>query len=46
MLDYTLECLAVGGVQEVYIVCCWQADQIKKHIEYVFTKCRRPPSLT
>ena len=26
MIEYTLECLAAGGVQEVFIFCCAHAD--------------------
>lgn len=32
LLDYTLETLAVSGVQDVHIVCCAHADQIKSYI--------------
>lgn len=32
LIDYTLEFLCSGGVQEVFVVCCHLADQIKEHI--------------
>ncbi|EGG21719.1 hexapeptide repeat-containing protein [Cavenderia fasciculata] len=33
LLDYTLELLASGGVQQIFVLCCAHADQIKKYIE-------------
>ncbi|XP_071127634.1 translation initiation factor eIF2B subunit epsilon-like [Mytilus edulis] len=32
MLDYTLEFLAAGGIQEIFVFCCHLADQIRTHI--------------
>ena len=31
LIDYTVEFLAVSGVEEVFIYCCAHADAIKKH---------------
>ncbi|XP_049777276.1 translation initiation factor eIF-2B subunit epsilon [Schistocerca cancellata] len=33
LLDYTLEFLALGGVQEVIVFCCSHTDEIKNHIK-------------
>jgi len=32
LLEYTLELLAVSGVHDVIIFCCYHADQIKDYI--------------
>ncbi|XP_052793044.1 translation initiation factor eIF-2B subunit epsilon-like [Mya arenaria] len=32
LLDYTLEFLCSGGVQEVFVLCCHQAQQVKEHL--------------
>lgn len=32
LLDYTLEFLCSGGVQETFIFCCHHADQVKEHL--------------
>ncbi|KAL3894657.1 MAG: hypothetical protein SGCHY_005152, partial [Lobulomycetales sp.] len=29
LLEYTLECLAVSGIRDIFIICCAHADQIK-----------------
>ena len=34
LLDYTLEFLCSGGVQETFIFCCHHADQVKDHLRY------------
>ncbi|XP_003382407.1 PREDICTED: translation initiation factor eIF-2B subunit epsilon-like [Amphimedon queenslandica] len=31
LIDYTVEFLAVSGIEEVFIYCCAHADAIKKH---------------
>ena len=33
MLEYTLECLAAGGVQEIFIFCCAHADKVEEYIK-------------
>jgi len=33
LLDYTVEFLAVAGVQEIFVFCCAHADKIKAHME-------------
>ncbi|KAI8617025.1 nucleotide-diphospho-sugar transferase [Chytriomyces sp. MP71] len=33
LIEYTLEFLATAGVQEVYVVCCAHADQIKAYLK-------------
>ena len=33
LIDYTVEFLAVAGVQEVFVFCCAHADKIKAHLE-------------
>ncbi|GAM26644.1 hypothetical protein SAMD00019534_098190 [Acytostelium subglobosum LB1] len=33
LLDYTLELLASSGVQEIYVLCCAHADQIKTYLD-------------
>ena len=33
LIDYTVEFLAVSGVQEIFVLCCAHADQIKAHLE-------------
>ncbi|XP_072051425.1 LOW QUALITY PROTEIN: translation initiation factor eIF2B subunit epsilon-like [Amphiura filiformis] len=33
LIDYTIECLATAGIQEVFVFCCAHADQIKSHLE-------------
>ncbi|RUP09755.1 hypothetical protein BC936DRAFT_140066, partial [Jimgerdemannia flammicorona] len=35
LLNYTLEFLAVSGIQEVFIFCTAHADQIRQYLEYV-----------
>ena len=32
MIEYTLEFLAAGGVQEVFIFCCAHAEEVEKYI--------------
>lgn len=32
LIDYTLEFLCLGGVEEVFLFCCSHADEIKQHI--------------
>ncbi|CAG9838374.1 unnamed protein product [Diabrotica balteata] len=32
LIDYTLEFLSLGGIEEVFLFCCSHADEIKKHI--------------
>jgi len=32
MIDYTLEFLVSAGVQEIFILCCWKAQQIQAYI--------------
>jgi len=32
MLEYTLEWLAMNGVEDIYVVCCAHADQIQEHL--------------
>ena len=34
LLDYTLEFLCSGGVQETFIFCCHHANQVKDHLRY------------
>lgn len=33
LIDYTVEFLAVAGVQEIFVFCCSHADMIKTHLE-------------
>ena len=33
LIDYTVEFLAVAGVQEIFVLCCSHADKIKAHLE-------------
>ena len=33
MIEYTLEFLASGGVEEVFVFCSSHSDQIQKYIE-------------
>ena len=33
LIDYTVEFLAVSGVQEIFVYCCAHADQIKAYLE-------------
>ncbi|KAJ3410454.1 hypothetical protein HDV05_003716 [Chytridiales sp. JEL 0842] len=33
LIEYTLEFLAVSGVQEIYVVCCAHSDQIKDYLK-------------
>ncbi|KYQ96662.1 bacterial transferase hexapeptide repeat-containing protein [Tieghemostelium lacteum] len=33
LLDYTLEFLTAGGIEEIYIVCTCHAEQIKEYVE-------------
>ncbi|KAL1503158.1 hypothetical protein AB1Y20_011217 [Prymnesium parvum] len=32
MIEYTLECLAAGGVQEIFIFCCVHAQLIEEYV--------------
>ncbi|KAL3266919.1 hypothetical protein HHI36_011069 [Cryptolaemus montrouzieri] len=32
LLDYTLEFLSLGGVEETFLFCCFHVDRIKEHI--------------
>lgn len=36
LLDWTLESLALAGVQEIFVICRSHADQVKATIAYVF----------
>ncbi|TPX32224.1 hypothetical protein SmJEL517_g04659 [Synchytrium microbalum] len=42
LLEYTLEFLAVGGVQEIYVLTCAHADKIKDYIRK--SKWNRAPT--
>ncbi len=33
LIDYTVEFLAVAGVQEIFVFCCSHAEMIKAHLE-------------
>lgn len=33
LIDYTIEFLAVSGVQEIFVLCCTHAELIKAHLE-------------
>ena len=33
MIEYTLEFLAAGGVQEIYIFCCAHADEVERYVK-------------
>ena len=33
LIDYTVEFLAVAGVQEIFVFCCAHAEKIKTHLE-------------
>ncbi|ESP01810.1 hypothetical protein LOTGIDRAFT_225095, partial [Lottia gigantea] len=33
LIDYTLNFLAAAGIQEVFVVCCHLADQIRTHLK-------------
>lgn len=33
LIDYTVEFLAVAGVQEIFVFCCAHADKIKAHLQ-------------
>ena len=33
LIDYTVEFLAVAGVQEIFVFCCAHADMIRAHLE-------------
>ena len=33
LIDYTIEFLAVSGVQEIFVLCCAHAELIKTHLE-------------
>ena len=33
LIDYTVEFLAVSGVDEIFVYCCAHADQLKAHLE-------------
>ncbi|KAG5897934.1 hypothetical protein JTB14_014048 [Gonioctena quinquepunctata] len=37
LIDYTLEFLSLGGIEEVFLFCCSHVDLIKEHIK----KCTR-----
>ena len=42
LLDYTLEWLAMNGVEEIYVFCCAHAEQIQDHLDRVgWTAARR-----
>ena len=41
LLDYTLEFLCSGGVQETFIFCCHHADQVKEHLRFAVDLMRR-----
>lgn len=43
LIDYTVEFLAVSGVQEIFIFCCSHADMIKKHFEGSRWMCASSP---
>lgn len=32
MIDYTLEFLGAGGVQEIFVICCAHAEQVKEYL--------------
>lgn len=42
LIDYTVEFLAVSGVEEVFVYCCAHADQLKKHLSQ--SKWNKPGS--
>jgi translation initiation factor eIF-2B subunit epsilon len=33
LLEYTLECLAVSNIKDIYIICCAHSEQIKDYIK-------------
>lgn len=33
MIDYTLEFLAAGGVEEIFVLCCAHAQQVKSYLQ-------------
>jgi len=33
MIDYTLEFLASGGVEEIFVLCCAHAQQVKEYLQ-------------
>ena len=33
LIDYTVEFLAVAGIQEIFVFCCAHADMIRAHLE-------------
>jgi translation initiation factor eIF-2B subunit epsilon len=35
MIDYTLEFLVAGGVQEIFVFCCAHAAQISEYLKQV-----------
>ncbi|KAK6352837.1 hypothetical protein TWF696_004838 [Orbilia brochopaga] len=42
LIEYTLEFLALGGVQEIFLYCCAHADMIREYIQS--SKWSRPSS--
>ena len=32
LIDYTVEFLAVSGVEEIFVYCCAHSDQLKEHL--------------
>ncbi|GLV37109.1 eukaryotic translation initiation factor 2B subunit epsilon [Carabus blaptoides fortunei] len=32
LIDYALECLSLGGVEETFLFCCMHVDKLKEHI--------------
>lgn len=35
IIDYALESLSLGGVEETFLFCCTHVDRIKDHIRFV-----------
>lgn len=35
LIDYTLEFLSLGGIEETFIFCCNHVESIKNHIRFV-----------
>ncbi|CAI8009449.1 Probable translation initiation factor eIF-2B subunit epsilon [Geodia barretti] len=33
LIDYTVEFLAVAGVQEIFVYCCTRAEAVRAHLE-------------
>ncbi|KAJ8325720.1 translation initiation factor eIF-2B epsilon subunit, GEF [Batrachochytrium dendrobatidis] len=46
MIEYTLESLAISNIQEIFIVCCSHADQIKSYIKHSRWAKSVTPSVT